>query len=198
MWTVTNDPGTPAFGFFTATFKYMYALNETNPRYLAMRDSAGNVPQIKCWLLYPSPSARIATVDTHEDLLRLGERYGWVKCSWEKRMAPVGLCASRPETENALNFPAIAKDYDAIHVTEAGIQRTERSEAELGEYRLAFWEAECTCWLSWSFEKVEELGPLASYMPHKHGYPTDILARRIQTYRAIGAKPLSSPFGFFG
>lgn len=194
LWTSTNDPDTSAFAFWTACFKYMYRLpKEINPRYLAARGSSPTLPQIKCWLLTPSPSARIANIDTAEDFFNLGHRYGWVKCSWEKRVAPIGVVAKRPEIENALNFPAIAKDFDAIHVTEAAIERLEN--IEMGEYRLAFWEAECTCWLRWRFTQVKELGLLADYMPHKHGFPTDILHRRIRTYKAIGASPVV-PFAF--
>jgi hypothetical protein len=194
MWTTTNDPDTPAFAFFTATFAYMYRLNETNPRYRAIQGDSPHLPEIRCWILHPSQSARIATIDTKKDLFSLGDRYGWVKCSWEKRMAPLGLVASRPEIENALNFPAIAKDYDAIHVTEAGIELLEN--IEVGEHRLAFWEAECTCWFRWCFERVEEVGPLSKYMPHKHAPPTEILRRRMRTYAAIGAAPVSL-FGAF-
>lgn len=193
LWSVTNDPNADSFAFFTGTFARMYQLNEINPRYLAQRGDSDRLPEIKCWLLYPSDSARIATIDTQEDLFSLGDRYGWVKCSWEKRMAPLGLVASRPEIENALNFPAIAKDFDAIHVTEAGVELLENPE--IGEHRLAFWESECCHWFKWCFDKVEEIGLLSDYMPHKRALPTELLRRRIRTYNALGAAPVSPFFG---
>lgn len=188
LWTSTDDPNTAAFQFWTATFSNMLQVGENNPRYFAARDNQiVQKGEIKCWRLDPSPSARIATIDTLEDFLNFGERYGWIKCAWEKRIAPYGIVGRWPGSYNSLNFTAMAEDFDALHATDLGVRRAESKEA--GDCRLSAWEAESTCWFRWCFEKVEDVGPLSKYFPHKHGGALILLERRTRSLESIGNNP---------
>lgn len=101
----------------------------------------------RCWWLYPSPSARVAVIDSRSDLTRLVENYGWLP----------GYGAIR-----TLNYTALAKDFDALRVTDRAVDELETPGA--GQFRLAEWLAESTCWFRWCFEQVDEKGTLASYL----------------------------------
>lgn len=136
----------------------MQRMGNISPRY---HDPATGQPRpFKAWVLYPSEAARIATVDSAGDLLEFGRQYGWQQCCFERRVAGATLSRMRKPVYS-LNFLAMMKDFDAIEVTDAGVERLETPEA--GDYRLAFWKAESTCWFRWAFERVEEVGLLTDY-----------------------------------
>lgn len=101
----------------------------------------------RCWWLYPSPTARVAVIDSRSDLTRFVEAYGWLP----------GYGAIR-----TLNYAALAKDFDALRVTDRAVDELEAPAA--GPFRLAEWLAESTCWFRWCFERAEEKGTLANYL----------------------------------
>jgi hypothetical protein len=192
LWTFTHDPGSNSFAFWTGQFAIMSRpdyFNPINPRYRS-DDPGARMHPLYCWILYPSDSSRVATIDTREDFLRLGKRYGWRKSAWKRRLANFGVVAGGSrEKVYSLNFPAIAKDFDALRITDPALAALETPAA--GSYRLAFWEAESTCWFRWSFTHIEEAGLLSLYMPERHGPPTMVLARRMRTWRASGFRPMA-------
>ena len=188
LWTFTNST-TESFAFWTWLFKRQEQYQRIPcPRYV---EPGSDRPRpLKAWLLYPSRGARIATIDSRADLLDLGQRYGWCKSCFERRVA--GVTYSRMnDPAYSLNFIAMAQDFDALHVTDSGIEQLETLEA--GEYRLAFWEAESTCWFKWSFDRVEDAGFLSDYEMPVHGV-FNVLYRRRRSWEASGQRP----FSFFG
>lgn len=113
------------------------------------------VPPIYCYEMIPKETARIFHIDCQADLLQLGKLYGWDARQW---------FAANPHTKklqktnliHSLNFVSISKDFDGLHLTENGVIETKKQ----GLYRLETWDAECTIWFRWAFEKVEHLGTL--------------------------------------
>jgi hypothetical protein len=90
-------------------------------------------PVFRCWLLQPNPSARVFEIDSYADLGRGLDRYGLSQ--------ELGL------SMKILDFEAMARDYDAIHLTHAGRRATHLS----APHNLYGWDCETTLWLHWSF-----------------------------------------------
>lgn len=93
------------------------------------------------WLLVPTRDARVLRVNNLEDLRRV------VKAYRQKNASKYSFAA--------LDFLQMAKDYDAMHLTEKGQWRTRFSRP--GLYG---WDCESTVWLRWKFQKVVDLGKL--------------------------------------
>jgi hypothetical protein len=57
------------------------------------------------------------------------------------------------------NWPAIACDFDAVHLAPAAVFATEglAIESRLGLIRPTYWDVECTVWLNWRFRAVTRL-----------------------------------------
>jgi hypothetical protein len=176
LWTFTPDEGAASFAFWTGLFANIHQFAGEKPRWSKMRGK-----EVRGWLLYPSPSARVAVIDNLDDLLQLGNGYGWDESRWVTGHDLLG----QPQLSApvySLNFPAIAKDFDAVRVTDAGVERLETVKA--GKYRLAFWHAESTCWFRWCFERVEEVGPVCHYMKHKQGDTFMVAMRTLRSAQA--------------
>ena len=94
-------------------------------------------PEHNIWLLTPAPDARLFTVDSYADLDRLHSRYG---------VDHHGV--------DGLDWPAIAADYDGVHLTDDGQWRTRLSQP----YDLYGWDCGSTAWFRWAFTTVEHRG----------------------------------------
>jgi hypothetical protein len=98
------------------------------------RDSA------RLWLLDPDPAARIFEIDQAVDLNELASKF--------RRSGGPGL-ADYIAREPRLDWEAIAREYDAVHLTSRG-------EAQLhirldGGPDLYGWDCESTIWFRWRF-----------------------------------------------
>lgn len=90
------------------------------------------------WLLMPQP-ARVFVIDG------IGDLHKAMRC-WP--LAPIYRGADK-----AIDFTAMAEEYDAVRVTEEGHWRT-RMTFPLNTYA---WDCESTCWFRWCFERVEPM-----------------------------------------
>jgi hypothetical protein len=156
LWTFSHDEGTASFIHWATTYDNMGFVARTNPRWYRMIGKT-----LSCWLLHPSADARIAVIDKPSDLIVLGNKYGWDVSCWERPV--LGMTEYTGEV-HSLNFPALARDYDAVHLTEHGCDSLETRDA--GRYRLSNWHAESTCWFRWCFDRIEQTTILSDYLEH--------------------------------
>ena len=94
-------------------------------------------PPYAVWLLDVEPAARVFTVDTYYDLAVLMDAYG-VPTRWGHEIA----------------WGRLARDYDALHLTDAGQWATRLSEP----HSLYGWDCESTVWMRWAFTDVRRFG----------------------------------------
>lgn len=90
------------------------------------------------WLLTPNPETRVLHVDSMKDLQALHKAY--------------------PHDQHGFlgyDFVTMARDYDAMHLTDRGQWRT-RLTYPLSLYG---WDCESTLWFHWRFTKVERIEP---------------------------------------
>jgi hypothetical protein len=92
------------------------------------------------WVLFPSPDATVYTIGNYEDLATLH------KCH-KGTNRPYGPSGPIQPT---INFKAVARAYDGIHLTEEGQWET-RMTRPLSMYG---WDCESTFWFRWCFDKV--------------------------------------------
>jgi len=90
----------------------------------------------EAWILHPK-AAKVAIVDSLSDLKKLMSVY--------QHQTRVG--------EEVLDFEAMSKDYDAMHLTERGQNATRM--VPMGEPDLYGWDVESTLWFRWKFDSVE-------------------------------------------
>lgn len=93
-----------------------------------------------CWLLIPDRHARIFTIDSYVDLEVLDHLYG----------VPLFEGSSM----RSFDFGRMSLDYDAVHLTMRGQLQTRLSHP----LSLYGWDCECTLWLSFKFDSIENLG----------------------------------------
>jgi hypothetical protein len=103
---------------------------------------------VEGFLLFPSPEARIYTVDSLDDLMGLHERY------------------EAEDTElshmfKVLDYEKMSQDYDGMHLTERGQWETRLSHP----YSLYGWDCECVYWFRWCFDEVRSIGKI--YVPEE-------------------------------
>ena len=57
------------------------------------------------------------------------------------------------------NWPAIAEDFDAVHLTAMAVAAIQgvRITTEMGLIAPSYWDVESTFWLRWSFDAVSEV-----------------------------------------
>jgi hypothetical protein len=103
-------------------------------------------PEFDLWHLDPDPDARVYTIDTYDDLLRLGNRYPPV-CDHERECDRLSL-------GSGVGWRQVATDYDAVRVTEEGQWATRLSHP----FNLYGWDCEATVWFRWRFTAVRHLG----------------------------------------
>lgn len=176
LWTFPHDPNSRGFRFWTAEYSNLHSYAGPGSRFYS---KIGKPPF--AWLIYPSASARVACVNSKADLLELGRKYGWLEQQYFRPIPFLGI-AKACEPACSLNFPEMAKDFDGFQITERGIDEVEAKE--LGKYRQAFWEAECTCWFRWKFDRVDKGGFLSEFEAEHHGTIFDVLAARQRSYAA--------------
>lgn len=101
------------------------------------------------WLLKVSFDARIAVVNSYEDLDSLVQTYTLPTASELSLLGP------------SLHWEALAEDYDALHLTHPGMLAT-RHAPQGGSFgpSLMGWDCETVLWFRWSFAEVHDLGPL--------------------------------------
>lgn len=99
-------------------------------------------PAFHVWRLHPDPVARVFVIAGLAELLALAERYP-------------SRCPIRSERIYP-DWTALAADYDAVHLTEAGQWATRLTRPA----NLYGWDCESTLWLRWAFAAVERVGPV--------------------------------------
>lgn len=94
------------------------------------------------WILLPRKNARIYTVNNLADLERLQTMF--------------------PLQGDYIDFVSMAKNYDALHLTEQGQRETSISFP----VNLSGWDCESTVWFRWVFESVQ--GPVNIKKPRRN------------------------------
>jgi hypothetical protein len=131
----------PTGGLWTST--YLGAADGSDwVRWCRDEGGFGNVEKANWWLLTADPEAHVLVIDSYADLARATAAYPLI---WD-RADP--FYAERPK----LDYEAIARDFDGVHLTDRGQWRT-RLTHPLDLYG---WDCESTLWLRWSFEGVQE------------------------------------------
>jgi hypothetical protein len=98
-------------------------------------------PYSKKWfLLSPHEDTRILTINSYNKLHKILKEYPF------KRQHPLG------GYDEYLDYEAISKDYDAIHLTEKGQIETHLS----GCINLHGWDCESVLWFRWGFKEACE------------------------------------------
>lgn len=95
----------------------------------------------RAWRLQPAENARIYTIASLADLQRLLAEFGE-----QPRLFP-GMMRYP-------DFEAVAREYDAVHLTDEGQWATRLTHPE----SLYGWDCESTVWFRWAFDSVAELG----------------------------------------
>jgi hypothetical protein len=95
---------------------------------------------VSLWLLTPQDSARILSIDTQDDIDRLFDAYS------------LPLRAPRTPGALGLNWPRLALDFDALHLTKAGFVA--------GWPLFSTWSCESTIWFRDCFREQRKLAEL--------------------------------------
>ena len=153
---VRNDiyfPPKPLGGLWTSTFTPNYTFcsgwlswcSTNMPKWLPESENC-------CWVLIPSPNAKIYEVDNEDDYISLFKKgyryYHEILNKW------------------CIDWEKLSKDYDALHLTESGLVECATTNFELNYpelHSLYGWDCESTVWFRWKFDKAIPL----SYVPHR-------------------------------
>lgn len=139
-----NDRGgalrKPRGGLWTSTYDERYGSGWIQWCLSESFDCGPADPVFRVWTLEPDPAARIYEIDTYADLARLCERYGQT-------------IEHGSYSETCPAWSRIARDYDAVHLTDEGQWATRFSDPNLYG-----WDCESTLWLRWAFVAVVDLG----------------------------------------
>jgi len=106
------------------------------------------------WRLTPKEDPRIIEVDSMEDLWAVVQRFEDEEYLPEY---PQGV------QDYALDFEAMADEFDAMRLTEEGQRKTRLTGSK--EPDLYGWDSECTLWFRWAFESVEYHGYYDNELP---------------------------------
>jgi len=114
-------------------------------------DAAGNSAWISKpgndnhYLLFPKPS-RVYAIDSFSDVEKLVEQYALQR-------EDIAL--------EVIDWPAVAANYDAVHLTNSGLEDCWRvgHEDEDNVHAASFetWDCESTLWFRWCFERFERV-----------------------------------------
>jgi hypothetical protein len=121
----------------------------------------------RSWLVMPESTLRTLVIDTLEDLRLALDRYA--RHDLDAAFAAVETFLGMGRF---LDFEKLARDYDAIHLTEAGQWQTRLSHPD----SLYGWDCESTLWLHWRVDRVQSLG-------RRTWLPEQPRPRRIRTAR---------------
>lgn len=107
-------------------------------------------PLNKRWFIVkPRQGLKLLIIDSLADLIKLIEKYP---------------CKNNPlqHCKPVLDFEILAKEYDAIHLTESGQIQTHlpSSLIDMKMVDLYGWDCESTLWFRWCFDEVKEIEPL--------------------------------------
>ncbi|MBC9783583.1 hypothetical protein H1S01_03525 [Heliobacterium chlorum] len=161
---VTNTPQNKPFGgFWTST--YHETLMSDWVLFSYTHETYWKGTALEAWIVMATPDARVYRIDGYYDFEELLCRYH-VNPGWNGPFIPAKrfseiyslFCGELPMGKAKLDFEAISRDYDAVHLTERGL-----SETKYGyPYNLMGWDVESTLWFRWSFSRVEYLGNLCT------------------------------------
>lgn len=128
----------PLNGFWTST----YNTDENTSAWVdwCHSEDFGNPDACNWFLLAPSPKAKIYTIDTLEDLKVLAANY-------TNPATPAFMTMF-----TYLDFERIARDFDAINLTDHGQWVTRH-----GTPSLYGWDCESTLWFNWKFDAVSRI-----------------------------------------
>lgn len=110
------------------------------------------------------PSARVYEITGPAAWAALARRYPAIDPGGHHRpVAPDGSLGPGEPPEIVPNWPAVARDWDGVHVSVGGmLLATDVWVAEAaGSSRFWGWDCEGTYWLRWSFDRFEPLPDLA-------------------------------------
>lgn len=146
----------PEGGLWTSTYTPLGEFDSAWMRFYYGRDKlrTGQVFRV-------SPKARLVTIHSLEDLRLVHEAYGIAR-------------PPKPPEEMAnvwgvfhparLDFEELAKDYDGMHLTEAGERET---RDRFADYTLAGWDCESTLWFNLECLKFDRKVPLGRNSPRR-------------------------------
>ena len=140
----------PYGGFWTSTFT---PDAEYDSDWIRWCSSEGFHAGRETFRLAVESDLRIVEVDTLSDLRNVLERY-------ENDAEPY---VNIPH-EQALDFEALAEDFDGMRLTAEGQVKTRMPG--MSQPNLYGWDSECTLWFSWSFEDVEYVGTCENELPN--------------------------------
>lgn len=150
----------PAGGLYTST-----VADGTSAVLAALAEGVGDLAaafpkrRFTCWQLEVSPAARVFEVDVPQ--------------TWH------ALCVHYPVIRNdgrlVPDWSAVAKDWDAVHLTLGGLLTAEqvRIDSPAGWSELGAWDCEQTVWLSWHFTAAARVRHL------EHALPSPVVLRRV-------------------
>ena len=101
------------------------------------------------YLLTSSPDSNLYVIDSVADFSRLLKLYHY-ECPLVQKMRAAGYA---PAT---IDFEALSKDYDGLHLTERGNARTHLAYP----HDLNSWDSESTLWFRWCFTSVKQIAPV--------------------------------------
>jgi hypothetical protein len=105
------------------------------------REEFGDVDSREWWLLTPSPTARILTIETRYNLMQAVKMFAPPAGSYPEWYSGLGAAV--------LDFTAVAKKFDAVHLTSRGA-----IDLHFGTPNLNSWDCESTVWFRWVFDKA--------------------------------------------
>lgn len=99
------------------------------------------------WVMSPKPDIHVLVVDSLEDLKLVANQYEKDKYK--------GMDSSQIQ-DTVLDFPAIARDFDAMRLTKEGQWDTRLTEMD--EPDLYGWDSECVLHFRWNWSDFEYIG----------------------------------------
>jgi hypothetical protein len=129
LWTSTFIPGKGSAWLTYCASQDFRPLTSSGPSSLSL------------WLLTPDPAARVLSLDTQADIDRLFHTYSLVT-----------LTPRTPGTLG-LDWPRLARDFDALHLTQAGFRT--------GYPLFSTWSCESTIWFRDCFIAKQKLAELS-------------------------------------
>jgi hypothetical protein len=134
-------PVKPNGGMWTSTFT---PDAEYDSDWLRWSSSEGFYGGTCGWKMEVKDDLAIVEVDGMDDLWSIVEQY------------EAETYKGRPAQqlrEYVIDFEALARDFDGMHLTEEGQVKTRMPG--MGAPNLYGWDSECTLWFNWAFEDVE-------------------------------------------
>jgi hypothetical protein len=140
----TNDPGfrnKPSGGLWTSTLR-----EDGMSAWLDWCETEqwGITDEAVVYALDPEPDVSVLVLDSQVDLLQLLATFA----------RDQGHDLPKPRLTAQIDFEAVAKHYDAIHLTERG-----QISTRLATPGLYGWDTESSLWLHWAFRDVAEIAP---------------------------------------